>query len=311
VFFPLHRNAILAYAATLLLSAPALAQNASAPFNGLKKSVTVAAFEAPELTVGGATADELNALLVDALLRDGRFVVLERATLVDMTNEQTLSQGGAVAAGGVAQPARFLTGSAIIRGTVTKFDPGTHGGSLSVGGFPFLGGGGLGVSSQTAEVTISLRVIDSTTGQVLHMGSAKGHATTKSIQVQARTGGYDWNGGSFLKTPLGEALQDAIRKTVDEIGLAMAKVPWSALVSEFDSGNVYLTAGENQGVAEGQIFHVYRKGKVLTDPASGVVLDVLLDPVGTIQVRSVREKISIATVISGEAPARGDVVKVD
>jgi len=312
VIFPLHRIAMIVCAGTLLLGAPVHAQNASPPpSGGLKKSVTVAAFEAPELVQGGASADELNALLVDALLKDGRFAVLERGSLADMTNEQTLSQGGAVAAGGTAQPARFLSGSAIIRGTVTKFDPGTHGGSLSVGGFPFLGGGGVGLTSQTAEVTISLRVIDSTTSQVLYTGSAKGQATTKSVQVQAHGGGYDWNGGSFLKTPLGEALQDAIRKTVDEIGLAMAKMPWQALVSDADGGNVYLAAGENLGLSPGLVFHVYRKSKVITDPASGAVLDVLLDPVGTIRVQSVRDKISIATVESGAAPQRGDVVKVD
>jgi curli biogenesis system outer membrane secretion channel CsgG len=312
VFFRIRRIALFVAAATFLFSNPVQAQKADgAPHGGLKKTVSVAAFEAPELAQGGATADELNALLVGALLADGRFVVLERASLADMTNEQTLAQGGAVAAGGAAQPARFLTGSAIVRGTVTKFDPGTHGGSLSVGGLPFLGGGGLGVSSQTAEVTINLRVIDSTTGQILRVATAKGHATTKSLQVQARSGGYDWNGGSFLKTPLGEALQDAIRKSVDEIGTAMAKMPWSALVIDCDGSNVYLTAGENQGVAEGQVFKVYRKGKVLTDPASGVVLDVLMEPVGTVQVKTVRDKISIATTESGGVPARGDVVKAE
>ena len=312
MFVQLQRMATLMAAAAIAFAAPIHAQNAgAASHSGLKKTVSVAAFEAQELVLGGATADELNALLVSALLQDGRFVVLERTALADMTNEQTLAQGGAVAAGGAAQPARVLTGSAIIRGTVTKFDPGVHGGSLSVGGLPFLGGGGLGLNAQTAEVAISLRVIDSTTGQILYVGTAKGHASTKSLQVQAHAGGYDWNGGSFLKTPLGEALQDAIRRSVDQIAIGMAKIPWSALVIDCEGANVYLTAGENQGVAEGQVFHVFRKGKVLTDPASGAVLDVILEPVGTIRVQSVRDKTSIATVTSGNAPSRGDVVKAD
>jgi curli biogenesis system outer membrane secretion channel CsgG len=304
--------AILMAAAAFAFAAPIHAQNAgAASHGGLKKTVSVAAFEAQELVLGGATADELNALLVSALLQDGRFVVLERTAMADMQNEQALAQGGAVAAGGTAQPARFLTGNAIIRGTVTKFDPGAHGGSLSVGGLPFLGGGGLGLNAQTAEVAINLRVIDSTTGQILYVGTAKGHASTKSVQVLARSGGYDWNGGSFLKTPLGEALQDAIRRSVDQIAIGMAKMPWSALVIDCEGAKVYLTAGENQGVTEGQVFNVYRKGKVLTDPASGAVLDVILEPVGTIQVQSVRDKTSIAAVTSGTAPARGDVVKAD
>jgi len=41
------------------------------------------------------------------------------------------------------------------------------------------------------------------------------------------------------------------------------------------------------------------------------VLDVLLSPVGVVKVQSVRDKISIATVVSGGAPERGDMVKLD
>lgn len=304
VTFRVRRAGLVILVGTFLSALPLAAQPA-APM--LKKTVTVAAFEAPELTQAGATADELNGLLVGALVRDGRFVVLERATMTDMQTEQTLAQGAAVAQGAVAQPARLLTGSAIIRGTVTKFDPGTHGSSLNVGGLGVLGG----LSSQTAMVEISLRVIDSTTGQILYIGTATGHASAKSVQVQARAGGLDWNGGAFLKTPLGEAFQDAIRDCVDRIAIGMAKVPWSALVADAEGGNVYVTAGMNQGVAEGQVFHVYRKGKVITDPATGTVLDVILEPIGTIQVRTAREKVAIATVLSGATPARGDLVKSD
>jgi curli biogenesis system outer membrane secretion channel CsgG len=270
-----------------------------------KKTVAVVGFEAPELVQGGATADELTALLVDALLRDGRFVVLERAALADVQSEQQLAHGGASGTGHVQGA------SALIRGTVTKFEPAASGGSLGLGNVPFLGGGGANATARTAEVSISLRVIDPTTGQILFVGSASGSATTKSVNVDASAGLYNWSGGAFLKTPLGEALQDAIRKSVGQIAIGMAKVPWSASVIDSDGTSVYITAGLDQGVWTGAVFHVYRKGKVLTDPSTGATLDVLYDSVGTIQVQTVRDKISIATITSGSPPARGDIVRIN
>lgn len=290
---------------SLALAIPAQAQNASGPMDeGPKKTVAVIGFEAPELTAGGATADELTALLVNALLRDGRFVVLERSALAEVQNEQQLAHGG-------TPNGHVLGANALIRGTVTKFEPAAGGATLGIGGLPFLGGGGASAASQTAEVTISLRVIDATTSQILFTGSASGHATTKTVGVTANAGLYTWSGGAFLKTPLGEALQDAIRKGVDQIAIGMQKVPWSASVIECDGNNVYITAGLDQGIRQGAVFHVYRPGKVLTDPSTGVTLDVLYDAVGTIQVQTVRDKVSIATITSGNPPARGDVVKVN
>ncbi len=302
--------ASLAFATTFVL--PSFAQGTAAmPYGGPKKSVSVVGFEAPELVQGGATPEELAALLVNALLKDGRFVVVERMAMADMQAEQQLGAGGAATAETAAQAGHFLGSSAIVKGTVTKFEPAASGTSLGIGGIPFLGGGGPTVSSQTAVVEISVRVIDTTTSQIIYTGKAEGRASAKNIQVTGQTGAYQWNAGGFLKTPLGEALQDAIEKSVDKIAIGMAKVPWSSLVIDNDGTNIYITAGADQGIQPGMTFHVYRKGKPLTDPNTGVVLETLMDSVGTIQVANVHDNVSIATTTSGNPPTRGDVVKLN
>jgi hypothetical protein len=91
----------------------------------------------------------------------------------------------------------------------------------------------------------------------------------------------------------------------------MAKIPWSARVIESSGTDVYITAGEDQGIEPGMTLHVYHKNRELTDPSTGAVLDVMMDPVGTIQVATVRDKISIATITEGNPPVRGDVVKIN
>jgi curli biogenesis system outer membrane secretion channel CsgG len=298
------------FALAAILVSPSYAEGA-VPHGGPKKSVSVVGFEAPELIQGGATPEELAALLVNALLKDGRFVVVERMAMADVQTEQTLGTGGAVTAETAAQAGHFLGASAIVKGTVTKFEPATHGGTVGIGGLPFLGGGGVGVNSTTSVVEISLRVIDTTTSQIIYTGTAQGQASSKDIAVTGTTHGFPWNAGGFMKTPLGEALQDAIQKSVDKIAAGMARIPWSASVIESSGTDVYITAGADQGIEPGMALHVYHKNRELTDPSTGAVLDVMMDPVGTIQVATVRDKISIATITEGNPPARGDVVKLN
>ena len=55
---------------------------------------------------------------------------------------------------------------------------------------------------------------------------------------------------------------------------------------------------------------VYRKTKELTDPATGIVIDTLIDKVGAVEVETVREKTALAKAVEG-APVRGDVLRAE
>jgi hypothetical protein len=202
----------------------------------------------------------------------------------------------------------------IVRGTVTKFNPQAGGGQINVGGANLFGGGvgdTLGLSHQEAEVGITLRLIDSTTGQVISSVQAEGTASSNGVQADVYThSGMEIGGQAFNSTPLGKASQDAIRKCVQQIVLVAANTPWSALVADDVNGQVYITAGADANMQMGTTLHVYHRSRTVTDPSTGVVLDTLYDPVGTVQVTQVRDKISIASVSSGSAPQRGDVVKM-
>ena len=140
---------------------------------------------------------------------------------------------------------------------------------------------------------------------------AQGRACSRDLSVPATTRGIPWNAGGFMKTPLGEALQDAIRKSVDKIAAAMRKIPRTASVIECSGTDVYITAGADQGIEPGMVLHVYHKIRELTEPPTGAVLDMMMDPVGTILAATVRDKISIATITEGNPPARGEVVKLN
>src|SRR5579863_448106 len=153
--------------AALALTASAWA--APAPFQGLKRTVAVYQFQTSDAAGAAASADALTAMLTDALVRDGRFVVVERQDMADVATEQQLGAQASTTAETAAQAGKMIGASLIIRGSVTKFEPNARGSSLSFG-LPVSGGladNALGVQGAHALIAISLRVIDSTTGQVL------------------------------------------------------------------------------------------------------------------------------------------------
>lgn len=298
------------------------AKSAAAPadaYAGPKKTVFVDVIGAAESMAGGTqfvgtTNDGLNAMLVEALIASGRFVVVERVALGDIQLEQELARNGATTAETAAASGRMLGASAIVVATVTKFGSAASGSGVQLG-LPFgkLLGAMAGASNQNAIVEFNLRIIDTSTGQVVATSKASGSAAASSATISATSNqtGANVAANTFRNTPLGEAAGSAIGAAVRQIVLGMGNVPWSAAVIEVDDGKVYVSAGAAQSVRPGMALRVSRRGKVLTDPATGAVLEVLTNPIATIQVQSASNKTSIATITGGSPPARGDIVNLD
>jgi len=307
--------ALVAGLALVVTAAPvAMAQPAASPVAaGLKKTVAVDVFGGAELTAGLVAADGLTAILTDVLIRDGRFVVVERQALGSIQSEQQLGQGGSATVETAAQGNRLIGASYLVKGAITKYNPAAGGGGLSIGGLPSAGGFGLGAGARTrkATVSISLRVIDTTTGQIIATVNAEGAATSQETDAGLVNGrnGSTLGASAFRGTSLGKAVEDAIRKAVDQIALDLGGVPWSGLVVDNRNGTIYLNAGSEQNVQPGMVFGVYRQGEVLTDPGTGAVLDVAIERLGSVRVDTVREKISIGQIVDGQQPARGDLLK--
>ena len=299
----------------LAMTGPSSGEDQARPYDGLKKTVSVDQFQAAESVGGSVTADGLTAMLIDALVKDGRFVVVERPGLASIQSEQMLGAASSTTSETAAKTGQLIGSSAIVKGAVIKYEPAASGASLAVGGLPLgsIFGGQAGVKSQHSVLEISLRVVDTTTGQVMSITTARGSARASSVDagVVNKYSGTTYGANAFQTTPVGQAAQDAIIKAVDQIAAGMRKVPWSALVVEASDGKIYLNAGANRNVQPGLALTVYRKGKVFTDPSTGEVLEANLDRIGQIRVDTVREKLSTAVVESGETPVRGDLLRLD
>lgn len=287
------------------------------PYQGLKKTVSIDQFQMFDPSLGAGTADGMTAMLTAALVNDGRFVVVERPALSAVQAEQMLGQMGVATAETSVRQGQLIGASAIVRAAVTKYQPAASGGGINMGGLPFgmmsFLGAGAGLKSQTGMIEISLRLIDTSTGQVISTSSAQGTASSTSADVTLvdQKSGLSVGGGAFQNSPIGQAGEQAVIKAVEQIAAGMRKLPWTAMVIDANNRLVYVNAGTDRNVQVGMTMQVYRKGKVFTDPATGEVLDVNMERTATLRIDSTREKLSTAALVTGDTPMRGDIVRFD
>lgn len=288
----------------LVIAAAAGPASADPTYAGLRKTVAVDTFQTPDSIIGGqGTSEGLTSMLTDALLHDGRFVVVERDALSVITTEQQLGAQHSTTVETAAQAGQLIGANLVVRGAVTKFEAQAASNSISIAG--------VGMTSGHALVAVTLRVIDTTTGQVIATakgeGTAASHGATLSLNL---SGGQTAALGSQHETPLGQAAEQAIDRAVAQITVGMERAPWSALVIENADGRIFINAGAQQNLQPDTVLHVYRKDHDLTDPATGLVLETLRTDVGVVKVTEVREKVSVAQSVSGGPPARGDILQL-
>lgn len=282
------------------------------PPSGPKQVVAVGAFEGAG-KLGWDEGPVMAALLQDQLMQSGRFVVVERQQLDSILKEQDLGAAGRINSETALKIGQIVGASILIQGTVTQFEPGEEGKSgrvnIPIGG---IGGGvGLGGSKVTSKVAMQLRIIDLTTSRVLSTHKAEATGTHKSMGMDVYTSVGSAGGDQFKNTPLGETAEECISKCVDHIISTMANVPFSARVAEVDGKSIYINAGTNRGMTEGTVLTLYKTGKVITDPDTGLALDVKMERTGSVKVDSVQEKISVCSLVDGQMPKRGDTLKID
>jgi curli biogenesis system outer membrane secretion channel CsgG len=202
----------VALAAVVLMSGEAWAQSKSK-----RKAVAVMDFDYGtvdhwwgQYNIGKGMADQV----VDALVNDGTFRVIERKKLDTVLAEQDFahSDRADVSAAHVSKIGKVLGVRYIITGSITKFSMEQKGGGLHVHGLG-LGGGGA-----KAQVNLTARMVDTTTGEVVM--SAKGEGVAKkgtALHVSSGGTGINMGSGEFRESALGDAQERACQELVKQL----------------------------------------------------------------------------------------------
>ena len=238
--------------------------------------------------LGSAAADEL----ITQLVRAGTFIVVERAQVNAILEEQHFGLSGAVDASTAAEIGKILGVQAVLMGSITQFSVDRRSAGM----------GALRVSFTEAESRMDVRLVSTTTAEILAIAEGQG---------KKRMGGVGWEDFDFEREfDVGlaqEALRPAVETAVEEIvaqaevlaALAPVVAP-GEVVGSPEEGIVYIDKGTGDGIQVGQFFDVYRIVDEIRDSA-GNILDEVTERVGVIQVTQVLSQSSICSVVEGEA----------
>ena len=157
--------------------------------------------------IGKGMADQV----VDALVNDGSFRVIERKKLDTVLAEQDFAQSDRAdpSAAKLAKIGKVLGVKYIISGSITKFSTESRGGAVRVKGI------GLGGKKAKSEVALTARVIDATTGEILVSAKGLGQSSKGGGASFAKGGfGVGTDSEEWRTSGLGEAQEKACNEFV-------------------------------------------------------------------------------------------------
>jgi curli biogenesis system outer membrane secretion channel CsgG len=275
----------------------------------LKKRVAVFTFEDKtdhswHWWDGRAPGDGMSDMLTTALVKSGKYSVIERQELSKVLSEQNLGQTGAVTPESAAQIGKLLGVELAIMGSITEFGYAKKDVGGSFGGFS------LGVKKQNATVAVDVRFVNTTTGEILTAESVRKEESASGLKVGTPDLSFG-NESEFDNSIVGKATREAIDAITTLIDNNMTALPWEGKVITVKGDQVFIKPGGDAGVKVGDTFFVYSRGEDLVDPDTGLSLGSVDEKIATIEVKALvaNGKAAQAVVVSGSAVKTGDLVR--
>src|SRR5688572_15642830 len=124
----------------------------------------------------GGVGDDLAGMLTNELMGTEKFKVVERSKLGPVLDEQDLAESGRISKSGGAKIGKLTGAQYLVFATVSAFETDVKG---TGGGIGFLGIN-VGGKKEEAYLSVDLRVVNTTTGEI---------EFTRSIEARASSGG--------------------------------------------------------------------------------------------------------------------------
>jgi len=273
--------------------------------------------------IGKGIAD----VLVDKLVNDGTYSVIERKALDKIIAEQNFSNSDRADPSSAAKIGKILGVDAIVIGSITQFgrdDKKTSVGGGGLGGITGrFGLGGVSKTDSKAVVAITARMVSTDTAEILASATGRGESSRSGTNLIGAGGsssglgggGLDMNSSNFANTILGEAVHAAVKQTATQLeskagSMPVREVSIDGLVADAASdGTLILNVGSTAGIKVGDVLAVKHLGRKITDPATGKVLRQIEEPVGTVRITEVESGSSVGKFTGTGTPKVGDAVK--
>lgn len=207
------------------------------PYNGPKARISVVKFEAKAAKAYGYVGDGLADMLIEALFRSNRYIVLERDKLAHVLAEQDFGASNRVRKETAPKIGELENAELQVIGAVTEFEPDKASVDANIAaivggtagymcGWPCQAGamiiGAFGGSIKSSHIAINIRVVEVRTGRIVATESVEAE-TTDFAGLGSFSGPTLVTGLSgFSKTSMEKAIRIAISKGV---AIIVSKTP--------------------------------------------------------------------------------------
>ena len=249
----------LAAVLVLLAAAPVSAQDKT-----IKRKVAIGRFTNETQYGKGIFYDKENDpmrkqaldILSSKLAQSGKFILLEREDLDVLVAE-------------VGTNMNKIGADYIILGSITEFGRKNEGHDQVFSS----------TKTQTVEAGVSIRLVDVSSGLIIYSDEASGFAETTS-KTTLGVGGK----AGFDATLSDKAISAALSQLVENIINKCMDKPWRGYVLTVEDGNYVISGGKTQGITEGATFSLLKKGKMVTNPQTGIKIEMPGTKMGTLKV---------------------------
>ena len=316
--------------ATPAAAAPGAAPAAAPQPQGPKRLVAVMNFDYGTVrtvvaSIFGTDQDVgkgITDLMVQKLVQDGKYRVIERAALDKIISEQNFNNSDRADPTSASKIGRILGVDTIILGSITKFGRDDK----QVGG---VGGGrsgwtgmiaGAGKKESKAVVAITARLVNTTTGEILASVTGNGESARSGMFLGGGGGNgsgggggaFDMSSSNFAQTILGEAVNKAVTDCATQLDNAAGTLPiikatYSGLVADVSGNTLIINIGNKVGVRVGDTIDISRAIRTVKDPTTGKVLKTVTNKLGSATVTDVDADSATATYNGATPPKVGDV----
>jgi len=176
----------------------------------------------------GGTGRDLAGMLTNELASMGSFNMVERQKIGDILSEQDLGASGRVRKGTAAKIGKLTGAQYIVMATVTSFEEDT---SSKDGGLRF-GGFSLGGGESKAYISVDLRVVNTTTGDVDYARTIEANSSASGLSLGFSRFGFGGSLGEEKKTPTGKAIRACVIEIAEYLDCVM--VEKDSCMSDYD-----------------------------------------------------------------------------
>lgn len=255
---------------------------------------------------GWDVGDGIAAQLATALEQTGCFVLADRMALSDVLREQELGLAGVTGRESAPSAGALIGAQILVKGEITEFEPGKQGRGMTAGFGLDKIGLRLGGNRSTVHIAADIRLIDASTGEVLATQRVESEGKTFGLAFGVDYKKASLGSDNVNKTPLGEAVRDAVIEAAGFIVSRTRDIQWTGNVVFAEDGRVFVNAGADSDVKVGDTFTVSTVERELVDPATGVSLGRIEHDVGKVRIEKVEAKYAVAKTLGSFAAHRGD-----